>query len=403
MYSVSRRFRRLDELGDIRGKRVLVRVDFNIPVDPMTDAMTDDSRIQGALPTLTKLLQQGGRVIAISHRGRPKSNDPKDSLRPVATYLQEHLSFPVHFVDEVRSPAVTLACQALNPGELLVLENLRFEPGEKTNSREFAHYLASLAEIYVNDAFGTAHREDASIVGVPQWLPAYAGLLMSRELDTLDQILTKPHRPYWAIIGGAKVSDKVTLLARLVELVDGLVIGGGMANTFLHARGYDLGKSLVESDAVTTAQDLMTRAKAQGIPIILPTDVVLAKEFKHDAPFRVTDIGDIQADEMALDIGPQTVNAIVAALEEAKTVLWNGPMGVFEFDTFAQGTLSIAHALATLDAAVVVGGGDSVAAANKAGVKDQLTHISTGGGATLRYLEGQDLPGVRALKQVDWE
>ncbi|PSR28521.1 MAG: phosphoglycerate kinase [Sulfobacillus thermosulfidooxidans] len=393
-------FRRMEELGDIYGKRILVRVDFNIPIDPATGKITDDSRIQGSLPTLKSLLQKGGRVIAISHRGRPKSPNAQDSLQPVVDYLQEHLDFPVHFVNEVMSPKVTEASQALKPGELLILENLRFHPGEKTNSREFASYLASLAAIYVNDAFGTSHREDASIVGVPEFLPAYAGLLMAEELDTLDEILTHPERPYWAIIGGAKVSDKVKLLARLLDLVDGLIIGGGMANTFLYAEGYDMGKSLVEPDAVATAKDLVERAKSKGIPVILPTDMVLAKEFRADAPFRVAKITDIHSDEMALDIGPETIKAIVQALQPAKTVLWNGPMGVFEFEAFAQGTLAVARELAQLNAAVVVGGGDSVAAVNKAGVKDKLTHISTGGGATLRYLEGEDLPGVRALKHA---
>ncbi len=393
-------FRRMEEMGEISNKRVLVRVDFNIPLDPATGQIMDDSRIQGSLPTLVRLLEQGGRVIAISHRGRPKEPNRKDSLRPVADYLQDHLAFPVYFQPDILSDQVRQDSQDLKPGELLVLENLRFHPGEKTNSREFAQLLASLADVYVNDAFGTAHREDASIVGVPELLPAYAGLLMARELDQLNQILNHPERPYWAIIGGAKVSDKVKLLGRLLELVNGLVIGGGMANTFLKAQGYDMGQSLVEPDALNTAKELLERSQAQGIPVILPTDLIVAERFAADAPLRQTKVEDIQAQDMALDIGPMTIQTITEVLSSAKTVLWNGPMGVFEFDRFAQGTLAVARELARLSAAVVVGGGDSVAAVNKAGVKDKLTHISTGGGATLRYLEGEDLPGIRALKDA---
>ena len=393
-------FRRMEEMGEISNKRVLVRVDFNIPLDPATGQIMDDSRIQGSLPTLVRLLEQGGRVIAISHRGRPKEPNRKDSLRPVADYLQDHLAFPVYFQPDILSDQVRQDSQDLKPGELLVLENLRFHPGEKANSREFAQLLASLADVYVNDAFGTAHREDASIVGVPELLPAYAGLLMARELDQLNQILNHPERPYWAIIVGAKLSHKVKLLGRLLELVNGLVIGGGMANTFLKAQGYDMGQSLVEPDALNTAKELLERSQAQGIPVILPTDLIVAERFAADAPLRQTKVEDIQAQDMALDIGPMTIQTITEVLSSAKTVLWNGPMGVFEFDRFAQGTLAVARELARLSAAVVVGGGDSVAAVNKAGVKDKLTHISTGGGATLRYLEGEDLPGIRALKDA---
>ncbi len=393
-------FRRMEEMGDVEGKRVLVRVDFNIPLDPATGRIMDDSRIQGSLPTLVRLLEQKARVIAISHRGRPSKPNTQDSLEPVADYLRDHLPFPVHFVSDILSPQVAQASRDLKPGELLILENLRFHPGEKTNSREFAKFLSDLADIYVNDAFGTAHREDASIVGIPELLPAYAGMLMARELDALNRILTHPDRPYWAIIGGAKVSDKVKLLGRLLELVDGLVIGGGMANTFLSAQGYDMGRSLVEPAALDTAKELLVMAHTQGIPVILPTDVIVAKKFAKDASWRRIQVQDIETDDMALDIGPMTVHKITESLSSAKTILWNGPMGVFEFDAFAEGTLAVARELARLSAAVVVGGGDSVAAVNKAGVKDRLTHISTGGGATLRYLEGEDLPGVRALKHA---
>ncbi len=392
-------FHRLADIGPVYGQRVLVRVDFNVPIDPATGEISDDSRIQGSLPTLDKLLAQGARVIAMSHRGRPKGPGPENSLAPVVAYLRAHRPYPVYFAGEARSEEAARAVSSLQPGELLVLENLRFDPGESANDPELAKRLASFADLYVNDAFGTSHRQHASIVGVPQYLPAFAGELMAEELDHLDQVLARPARPYWAIIGGAKVSDKVKLLSRLLELVDGIIIGGGMANTFLAAQGHFMGASLVEEPVMPVARALLAQARERGIAMVLPTDVLVAREFRADAPYRVAPATDIHAGEMALDIGPATIDAIIEALEPAQTVLWNGPMGVFEFDAFAQGTIKVAQALAALNVSVVVGGGDSVAAVGKAGVKDRMTHISTGGGATLRYLEGEELPGIRALRQ----
>jgi phosphoglycerate kinase len=285
----------------------------------------------------------------------------------------------------------------MQPGDILVLENLRFEPGEKAGDEAFGRALAQLGDYYVNDAFGTAHRADASIAVVPRFLPAYAGRLMARELQVLGGLLAAPKRPYWAIVGGAKVSDKVGLLGRLLDQVDGLVIGGGMANTFLTAQGFRLGLSKVEAEAVATARTLLDQAHARQVRILLPDDLVLATAFSADAPHRVAAPDQVRADEMALDIGPHSVQTILQALQSAQTVFWNGPMGVFEWDAFSHGTLDLARGLASLSATVVVGGGDSVAAVSKAGVSDRLSHISTGGGATLQLLEGKVLPGVQAL------
>lgn len=392
----NRSYRTLDQVTDLRGKRVLVRVDFNVPVNSAGE-ITDQTRINGALPTLRELLEQGARVVIMSHRGRPKEPNSKDSLNVVVPTLQAALKCPVRFVDQVVGERAVKASQALLPGEVLVLENLRFDPREKANDPEFSRQLASLADLYVNDAFGTAHRKDASIVGVPQYIPSYVGRLMERELHALGEILGNPARPYWAIIGGAKVSDKVTLLTRLVGLADGLVIGGGMANTFLAAQGYRLGASKVEPEAVQVAREILDEARSRNVSIVLPVDLVVATAFQEDAPNRVTTPDRVQEDEMALDVGPRSVEAIETALSEAKTVLWNGPMGVFEWERFAGGTLGVARILAEIPAAVVVGGGDSVAAASKAGVKDRLTHVSTGGGATLEFLEGKVLPGIEVL------
>ncbi len=392
-------YRRMGDIGTVKGKRVLVRVDFNVPIDSVSGEITDDSRIVGSMPTLKKLLQQGARVIAISHRGRPASAAASESLRPVVGYLRAHMGFPVAFSGTVGSEEAGQAVRALRDGEMLLLENLRFSPGETANSLEFSETLAGYADLYVNDAFGTSHRNHASIVGVPRLLPSYAGFLMAQEIDHLTHILAAPRPPYWAIIGGAKVSDKVKLLGRLLDLVNGLMIGGGMANTFLSAEGFSMGASLVEEEAVDRAKGLLAKARARGIAVILPTDLVVAEKFAAHAPWRVCEVGGVKPGEMALDIGPRTIAEMVRALASARTVLWNGPMGVFEFDAFSRGTLEVARALGHSHAAVVVGGGDSVAAVGKAGVKDMMTHISTGGGATLRFLEGEDLPGIHALKQ----
>lgn len=391
------KFRTLKDMPDISGKRVLIRVDFNVPVDDQGH-ITDDTRIQSTVPTLMWLVKRQARVIVLSHRGRPKGPDPALSLRVAADRLAELVPVPVHFCEETVGVKAREASEHLGPGEILVLENLRFWPGEKANQPEFAQALAALGEVYVNDAFGTAHRADASVVGIAALLPAYAGQLMEKELNALGGILARPARPYWAVVGGAKVSDKVGLLRELVTRTDGIAIGGGMANTFLAARGFRLGKSKVETDAVAAAADILAAANRLGRPVLLPVDLVVATEFRRDASRRVVTVEGLDAEDMALDIGPRTVALFLEALSQARTILWNGPMGVFEWDAFAEGTMALARGLAPLDADVVVGGGDSVAAVSKAGVKDRMSHVSTGGGATLEFLEGKPLPGIEALR-----
>jgi phosphoglycerate kinase len=390
-------FHTLEDLGPLAGKRVLVRVDFNVPMDPQSGAITDDTRIRGALPTIEWLLAQGTSIILMSHLGRPKGVDPRFSLAPVARHLADLLSRPVDFVPALVGPEVSAKVAKMQPGSILMLENVRFHPGETKNDPELARQLAQLADVYVDDAFGSAHRAHASVAGVPAFLPSAAGRLMEKELSMLGDVLSQPERPYWAIIGGSKVSDKVALLDRLVAEADGLVIGGGMANTFLKASGFDLGASKVEDEAVAKASGLLAQAKERGVIIGLPLDVVVAKAFQADAPHRTTTPDQIAADEMALDVGPKTVAQIRTWLAPAKTVFWNGPMGVFEWDAFAAGTMAVADILAQSRAKVVVGGGDSVAAVAKAGITDKLTHVSTGGGAALEFLEGKTLPGVEAL------
>lgn len=393
-------YRTMADLEPVAGKRVLVRVDFNVPIDRARGRIEDDSRIVETLPTIEYLIQRGAAVILISHWGRPKGWDPEASLGPVAARLAQLLACPVHFVPDVVGEKAQAAARALKPGEVLLLENVRFEPGETKNSPELAQALARLADCYVDDAFGAAHRAHASIEGVTHYLPSAAGFLMERELKALDEILGQPDRPYWAVIGGSKVSDKALLLEELLQKVDGLVIGGAMANTFLAAEGLDMGASKVEKDAFAAARHLLQTARERAIPVILPQDLVVSDEFRADASWRVAEPGRLGAQEMALDIGPKTVAAVEEALCHARTVFWNGPMGVFEWDAFAHGTLAVARCLARVSAKVVVGGGDSLAAVTKAGVREQLTHVSTGGGASLEYLEGKPLPGVEALRQT---
>ncbi len=390
-------YRGLNDLGPLAGKCALVRVDFNVPMDPESKTITDDTRMRAALPTIRWLLGQNARVILMSHLGRPKGPDPKFSLRPVAEHLARLLARPVGFVGELVGPAVKQAVAKLEPGDVLMLENVRFHPGETKNDPELARQLASLADVYVDDAFGSAHRAHASVAGVPAFLPSAAGLLMERELAMLGDVLGSPERPYWAIIGGAKVSDKVALLDRLVATADGLVIGGGMANTFLAAEGYHLGASKVEAEAAAKAKTLLEQARERGVPIGLPVDLVVAEAFAPDSAHHVTTPDRVGDDELALDIGPATVEKIGQWLAAARTVFWNGPMGVFEWEAFSSGTIGVASALAESTAKVVVGGGDSVAAVAKAGIADRLTHVSTGGGAALEFLEGKALPGVLAL------
>lgn len=379
------------------GKRVLVRVDFNVPVDK-DGRVSDDTRIRAAMPTIKYLLEQQAKIILVSHLGRPKGK-VNDKLRmdPVAERLAALLGFPVNKVDDCVGALPQQAIGKMRNGDVVMLENVRFYPEEEKNDGEFAKKLSELADIYVNDAFGTAHRAHASTEGVAKYLPAVAGFLMENELVMLGKILTAPERPFTAVMGGAKVSDKIAVIANLFNKVDSLIIGGGMANTFLRALGCATGKSLVEEDKVELAKELIEEAERRGVDFLLPVDVVVAQEAAPDAERMSVPVTQIPDDWMALDIGPETAEIFTKALQTAKTVVWNGPMGVFETEPFAAGTEAVARALAQIDGTTVVGGGDSVAAVKKAGVAGKITHISTGGGASLEFLEGKQLPGVVAL------
>lgn len=382
----------------VRGKRVFVRVDFNVPMDG-EGIITDDTRIRAALPTIKHLINNGAKVILASHLGRPKGKaNPKYSLAPAALRLSELLGQEVQMAKDCVGDEVQKQAEALREGQVILLENVRFYEEEEKNNPEFAKKLAGLAEIYVNDAFGTAHRAHASTEGIAKYIPAYAGYLMKKEVDIMGKALENPARPFIAIIGGAKVSDKIAVIENLLKKVDTLIIGGGMANTFLKAQGYELGKSLVEDDKVSLAQEMLALAKNSKVNLLLPTDVVVAKEFSADAPSRTVTVTELQSDDQALDIGPESAEKFAQAVLSAQTVIWNGPMGVFEMDAFARGTEKIAQAMAKCPGTTIVGGGDSVAAVEKMGVADKLTHISTGGGASLEFLEGKVLPGVAALK-----
>ncbi|OHB28942.1 MAG: phosphoglycerate kinase [Desulfuromonadaceae bacterium GWC2_58_13] len=383
---------------DLKGKRVFCRVDFNVPLDDSRN-ITDDTRIVAALPTIRYIIENGGKLILASHLGRPKAQvNPKYSLAPVAPYLAALLGSKVTMAPDCIGPAVEQLVAAMRDGDVLLLENVRFYAGEEKNDPVFSAKLAELADVYVNDAFGTAHRAHASTEGVARILaPAAAGFLMEKELRYLGQALADPKRPFVAVLGGAKVSDKITVIENLLGKVDTLIIGGGMAYTFLKSQGIAIGKSLVEEDRIDLARDLVTKAKAKGVRLLLPCDHVLAAEFKADAPATVSEGVDIPTGMMALDIGPKSIATYTAALKDAATVVWNGPMGVFEFAAFATGTMAIAKTLAESDALSIIGGGDSVAAVNQSGLEDRMTHISTGGGASLEFLEGRELPGVTAL------
>ncbi len=383
---------------DVAGKTVLVRVDFNVPQDKDGN-VTDATRIEAALPTVRWLLERNARVVLMSHLGRPDGK-VVDKLRmaPVARELEKLLGQPVKTAPDSVGPEVERMVRDLKQGEVLLLENLRFHPEEEANDPEFARQLASLADLYVNDAFGTAHRAHASTAGVASFIPAVAGFLMEKELAALGSILENPARPLAAIIGGAKVSSKIKVLQNLLTKVDVLIIGGGMANTFLKARGLQVGKSLLEEDKVEVARDLMNQAQQKGVKLGLPTDVVVAERFEAEAPSKVVAVDDVPEGWVIMDIGPRTVDEFVKLLEPARTVFWNGPMGVFEMPRFANGTKAIAEILAKSSATTVVGGGDSVAAVEQMGYADRMTHISTGGGASLELVEGRTLPGVAALQ-----
>jgi len=380
---------------DWQGKKALVRVDFNVPLDE--GHITDDARIRAALPTINYLLEQGAAIILISHLGRPKDGqpDPKFSMKVTADYLKTLIKVPVTFVDSITGPAVEVAAQALQPGQVLVLENTRFDARETKNDPSMAQELAALADVFVNDAFGSAHRAHASTTGVAQFLPAVAGLLMEKELDYLGTALEDPKRPFIAILGGAKVSDKIGVIEALLQKVDAILIGGGMANTFLAATGHAMDQSMVEVDALPAAAALMEKGAAI---INLPVDLRVAIAFAADAENQIVSVEDVPAGWRALDIGPATIAHYANRLAGASTVVWNGPLGVFEFPVFAQGTVAIAQMLAGLRKAVtIIGGGDSAAAVRQAGLDAQMSHISTGGGASLEFLEGKTLPGVAAL------
>ncbi len=382
----------------VKGKKVIVRVDFNVPQDKKTGAITDDKRIRGALPTIQYLVAQGAKTILVSHLGRPKAGpEEKFSMKPTAERLAELLGKPVIMASDVIGVDAKAKAAALKDGEILMLENVRFHKEETKNAPEFARELASLADIYINDAFGTAHRAHASTAGLANYLPSGCGYLIQKELDVMGSALNNPKRPFVAILGGAKVSDKIGVIDNLISKVDTLIIGGGMAYTFLAAQGYGIGTSLCESDKIELAKSLLDKAAAKGIQLLLPIDTVVADQFAADAPSRTVLSSEIPDGWMGLDIGAQTIESFASAIKNAGTVVWNGPMGVFEFAQFAIGTREIARAVADSSAISIIGGGDSAAAIEILGFADQVTHISTGGGASLEYLEGKVLPGVDCL------
>ena len=383
---------------DVSGKKVLVRCDFNVPQDENGN-ITDNRRILGAIPTIKYLIDHNAKVILCSHLGRPKGEVKKEfSLAPVQKELSKELGIEVKLADDIVGESAKKLTQDMKEKEVVLLENVRFDKREEQNDREFSKELASLAEIYVNDAFGTAHRAHSSTAGVAEFLPAVSGFLIEKEIKFLGEALNNPKRPFVSIIGGKKVSDKISVINNLLEKVDTLLIGGGMAYTFFKAEGLNIGSSLCEDDKLDLAKELIEKAKKKNVKLLLPIDVVVAKEFSSDAESKVVNVDEIEDGWEGMDIGPETIKQFEEILKNAKTIMWNGPLGVFEFDKFAKGTNEIAKIIGNTDAITVIGGGDSAAAIEKAGMADKMTHISTGGGASLEFLEGKNLPGISCLQ-----
>lgn len=382
---------------DVNGKKVFIRVDYNVPMDENLN-ITNDKRITATLPTLNYLLEQNAAIILACHLGRPKGERvAKFSVKPVAARLSELLGREVKFAEDCVGEVAEKAAAALKPGEVLLLENLRYHSEEEKNDPAFSKQLASLADVAVNDAFGVSHRAHASVEGITKHVEMVAGFLMEKEIKFIGQTLANPEHPFVAIIGGAKVSDKIGVIDNMIDKVDTIIIGGGMANTFNAAKGYGVGKSLCETDKFELALSLLKKAEAKGVKVVLPVDVVIADKFAADANTKIVPADQIDPEWMSLDSGPKTTELYQAALKDAKTVVWNGPMGVFEFDAFAKGTEAVAKAVADSAAISIVGGGDSISALKKTGLSDKITHISTGGGATLEFLEGKVLPGIAAI------
>ncbi len=387
---------------DWNGKRALVRCDFNVPLND-EGLITDDTRIKAALPTIQYLSEQGAKVILMSHLGRPKG-EPKDefSLAPVAVRLSDLLDMPIMFAasDDVVDEGVVDAVEKLEPGDIALLENLRFRKEEEKNDPDFSKALAGLGDVFVQEAFGTAHRAHASTAGVADYIPAVSGFLIEKEVKFLGDAVSNPERPFVAIMGGAKVSDKILVIENLLEKVDSLIIGGGMMFTFYKAMGLEIGKSILDEEHVEVAAGLIKKAEEKGVNLLLPVDTVCASEFSNDAEKKTVDREEIPADMMGMDIGPKSIELFTSAIKEAKTVVWNGPMGVFEMPSFAEGTKAVAKALAESDCVSVIGGGDSAAAVEQFGFADKVTHISTGGGASLEFLEGKTLPGIAVIQDI---
>lgn len=389
--------RRVQDM-DVARKRVLVRADFNVPLDH--GEITDDTRIRATLPTIELLRERGARIILMSHLGRPKGQVREElRLAPVAKALSDLLGAPVNYVRDIVGFDVDEQIAGLSMGDVALIENVRFDPREEKNDPEFAKELAALGDCFVNDAFGAAHRAHASTVGVTEYLPSSAGLLLQREVDALSHVLNDAERPFALILGGAKVSDKIGVINHLLERVDRVLVGGGMANTFLKAKGIDVGKSLVEEDNVDVAADMLARAEERGVDLVLPADAVVATQMSEDAEATTVIVERVGPQQAIFDIGPESVKRFAGALRPARTIVWNGPMGVFEIAKFSGGTRGVADAVAASDGFTLVGGGDSVAAVEQLGVADQISHISTGGGASLEFLEGKNLPGIAALQE----